>query len=101
MFGCLHINNKQGYTKKVSKLRKYSLSADASSYQMYCLIRLAEKGHGYVVVPVIKLPVDQIESRLRDIEVELLRGEAVNSSAIRISWMVNVSIVHRSQETQS
>ncbi|XP_053408441.1 roundabout homolog 2-like isoform X2 [Mercenaria mercenaria] len=51
------------------------------------IIRTLEKGHN--VVPTITLPVAEIEERLRDIQVSLLRGEAVNSSAIRISWMVN------------
>ncbi|KAL4228715.1 Leucine rich repeat C-terminal domain [Mactra antiquata] len=52
------------------------------------IIRTLEKGHGYDSIPVVTLPDDEIKSRLKDILVQILRLEAVNSTSIRVSWMV-------------
>lgn len=53
------------------------------------LIRTLEKGQASMLPPLVNLPTSQVESRLQQVEVQLLRGEAVNASAIRISWRVN------------
>jgi len=44
---------------------------------------------GYARPPVVNLPQSEVRARIRDVIPRLLRGEAVNSSAIRVSWTVS------------
>ena len=45
---------------------------------------------GYARPPVVNLPQSEVRARIRYVIPRLLRGEAVNSSAIRVSWTVSL-----------
>ncbi|XP_052804900.1 roundabout homolog 2-like isoform X2 [Mya arenaria] len=52
-------------------------------------IRTLEPNMGQPLVPEVNLPSSEIENRLRNVNVNLFWGKAINSSSIRLSWTVD------------